>query len=97
LQIFVNFFAINKKVCIFVLLQRSNGLKHKIMTFLLIEAASGTGMFQVQQGAGTVIGQFESIEEAEMAFEARMREILSESEAMRHSDLFLLDESRNRV
>ena len=54
-------------------------------------------MFQVQQGAGTVIGQFESIEEAEMAFEARMREILSESEAMRHSDLFLLDESRNRV
>ena len=83
-------------MCIFVLLQRSNGLKHKIMIFL-IEASAGTGLFQVQQGAGTVIGQFESIEEAEMAFEARMREILSESEAMRHSDLFLLDESRNRV
>jgi len=96
LQIFVNFFAINKKVCIFVLLQRSNGLKHKIMTFL-IEASAGTGLFQVQQGAGTVIGQFQSIDQAEMAFESRMREILSESDGMRHSDLFLVDENRERV
>ena len=42
MQIFVNFFTINKKVCIFVLLQRSNGLKHKIMkgqlTFLQFKA-----------------------------------------------------------
>lgn len=65
--------------------------------YFLIEALSGTGYFQVQQGFGTVIGQFQSIQEAEMAFEARMREILSESVGMRHSDLFLVDENRERV
>jgi hypothetical protein len=83
-------------VYICIVCNGADGEINKIM-YYLIEASAGTGFFQVQQGAGTVIGQFQSIDQAEMAFESRMREILSESDGMRHSDLFLVDENRERV